>query len=92
MSHIGITSGLADAYSLYTMNPLRLSQKPVATLMEAVIGAIYLDCGQEFGPVRDCMRKMGMMYDSPEIEILATKKGQPKELCSCGLEHRWTEK
>lgn len=53
-------------------------------VVEALVGAVYIDCGLNDGPAREVMRRFGVYWPSSKEEYLLLKR-HLKGLTSLGL-------
>lgn len=61
-SRIGRSAGLEACANKNRANPGALSDAQVATLVEAILGAVFEDAGYQYLPVEAVMQELGLTY------------------------------
>jgi ribonuclease-3 len=61
LARVAHESGLIECMVVNPRNPVQASTKLAATLVEAVIGAVWIDSGESIVVVRNVMETLGLM-------------------------------
>lgn len=83
LAEIGRASGLFPCLNLGDRNDVYDSDVVVATLVEALVGAVWLDSNEDFQKVRNLLRRLGIRY-KPQLILSepATLKEPPLPIWS----------
>lgn len=61
LARVARESGLVEFMVVNPRNPVQASSKLAATLVEAIIGAVWIDSGESIVAVRNVMETLGIM-------------------------------
>ena len=62
LRHVATTRGLFRCLNMHPSNPLQESEVLMATLVEAMFGAVYLDSGNNLHILGQLMQHWGVSY------------------------------